>query len=60
MDRPEGNAYPAAGTGPPGCHSGVVEIADLGTVTFGLNPPSSRGPREEKVNIASSFATTLP
>ena len=34
-------------TGPPGCHWGVVEIAEPGAMMDGLKPPSSRGPREE-------------
>jgi hypothetical protein len=35
-------------TGPPACQRGVVEIAEPGATMFGLKPPSSRGPRDEK------------
>ena len=33
--------------GRPACHVGMVAMAEPGATTSGLNPPSSRGPREE-------------
>ena len=38
----------------------VVEMAEPGAVMSGLKPPSSRGPREEKLNSALSLRTTDP
>src|SRR6266542_6177055 len=45
IEYPGGSTYVPA-TGPPGCHSGVDETAAPGAMMLGLNPPSSRGPRE--------------
>ena len=46
--RVAGRQRVGAGTGPPACHSGVVEIAAPGATICGLKPPSSRGPRERE------------
>jgi hypothetical protein len=38
----------------------MVEMAAPGAVMFGFSPPSSRGPREEKLNIWWSADTFAP
>ncbi len=47
IEYPGGSVY-VPGTGPPACHSGVVETAEPGAIASGLKPPSSAGPTDEK------------
>ena len=43
-----------------GCQVGMVEMAEPGAMTFGLKPPSSRGPREEKLCRVGVLETAEP
>src|SRR3954453_15499016 len=60
IEYPGGSGYPACGTTSAGCHNGVLEIAEPGAAMFGLKPPSSRGPRDEKLNRPSLLCTVTP
>src|SRR5215216_7027654 len=59
IEYPGGSWY-VPGTGPPICHCGVVEMAAPGAMTFGLNPPSSRGPRKLNECWLSAFGALEP
>src|SRR3954447_10568419 len=57
---PAGSVYPASTTS--GCFNqrGTVDTADPGAITSGLNPPSSRGPRDVKLCRLRLDDTTEP
>ena len=59
IEYPAGRLY-VPGTGLGTSHRGTVEIAAPGATMSGLNPPSSRGPREENGCIDSAAFVTEP